>query len=181
MWWFVRVGCGVSRGWLVGCGVRRGITVGWCVGWGVSVGWWCRVVMRCCVFIFIVIIEQRCSYGHGKRSRSDRSHCCSGWHGCWWHQSWWLGFIHWFVLVLMFVLVQWLLVHVVLDCSLVIAQYCSEVVVKMVDSWCGPWQYWDIISNVPLIKHPSLLMKIMGKVQCVQKLLVLVFIWFSQL
>ena len=40
--WFLRVGCGVSRGWLVGCGVRRGWFVRWgiTVGWGVSVGWW---------------------------------------------------------------------------------------------------------------------------------------------
>ena len=77
--WFVRVGCGVSMGWFVGCGVsgrwfvRWGITVGWCVGWGVSVG--CSVVvMRCCVFIFI--IEGRCSSGHG--SGGDCSQCWSG-------------------------------------------------------------------------------------------------------
>ena len=76
---FVRIGRGVSRRWFVGCGVRWwgwfvmwGITVGWCIGWGVSVG--CSVVvMRCCVFIFIVIIEERCSSGHG--SRGDCSQC----------------------------------------------------------------------------------------------------------
>ena len=60
LWYFGRIGCGVRMGWFVGCRVsgrwfvRWVITVGWCVGWGVSVGWWCIVVMRSCVFIFII-------------------------------------------------------------------------------------------------------------------------------
>ena len=107
--------------------------MGWFVGWGESVGWWCRVVMRYSVFIVIVIIEGRCSYGHGHGSSNDRS-VCSDRRSC--RRGWlWSGLLLVLVLVLvlmrvlMFMLVQGLLVHVVLGCSLVTVKYCSEVVV----------------------------------------------------